>query len=464
MKTLLLYIAIFLTLISLSACIEDGIDSSPSSQPEFSVDTLDIGTVFTDQATPTSRFIVYNRHNKVMSISSISLREGDRGFRLNVDGFAGSSFSNIEIRPNDSIFVFVEATLASNGTPSLTEITDNLDFVTNGVTRTVVLKADGQDVERLRGKVIDADTRFNSTLPYQIFDSLVVSPGAVLTIPEGTTLHFHDKAYMRVYGSLVVEGSSESPVTFCGDRTGSVVGDISFDLMASQWEGLEFAPESRGNYLRHAVVKNTVGGVVADSLSQVSFINCRLRNSASYSLTSLYADLRLIGCEVAEASYGLLAAVGGNIVANHCTFANYYLFTVISGPGVQLYHTDPENDYGSDMPYMTADFSNCILYGLGTDFSPGNLEGSAVTLRRCLLKSEGFDDENFIDCLWDSDPLYYTVRNDYYFDYRLQPESPALGTADPELTLPEARLDIYGLERLPYPNIGAYQAVKEEEI
>ena len=55
----------------LAGCIEDGIDTSPSSQPDFSVDTLFMGTVFTGQPTPTNRFMVYNRHDKIMRISDI---------------------------------------------------------------------------------------------------------------------------------------------------------------------------------------------------------------------------------------------------------------------------------------------------------------------------------------------------------------------------------------------------------
>ena len=35
----------------MGSCIEDGISTSPSDQPEFSVDTLAIGDVFTDENT-----------------------------------------------------------------------------------------------------------------------------------------------------------------------------------------------------------------------------------------------------------------------------------------------------------------------------------------------------------------------------------------------------------------------------
>ena len=221
--------------------------------------------------------------------------------------------------------MFVEATLRPSELPELTDFNDVIDFTTSGVTRSVVLNASGQDVKRIHGLVIDSDTGFDAVYPYQIYDSLVVASGATLTIAEGAVLHFHDKAFMRVEGTLVTEGTPQRPVNMAGDRTGNVVGDISFDLMASQWKGLTFAPESRGNRLSHTIVRNTVAGVTADSLSQVSMLNCRLRNSAGYSLTGRYADIRLTGCEVAEAAEGVMALIGGKAEISNCTFANYYL-------------------------------------------------------------------------------------------------------------------------------------------
>lgn len=463
MKNIFLPIIAILVVFCCS-CIEDGIDTSPASQPVFSVDTLDMGVTFTGQPTPTSRFTVRNPHSKILSISRISLRDGaDKRFRLNVDGFAGTEFNNVEIRPNDSIYVFVEATLPVNSSAALSECTSLLDFTTNGVTRSVVLLARGQDVDRRHGAVITADTVWTPQYPFQIFDSLVVAPGATLTLRPGVTLHFHDKAYMRVYGSLLTEGTTEAPVQMCGDRTGNVVGSISFDLMASQWEGVHFAPESRGNRLSHTSIRNTVAGIVADSLSQVSFLNCRLRNSAGYALTARYADISLTGTEVAEASSGVMALMGGNITVNHCTIANYYLFSALGGEAVQFYHWNNESDNGSGMPLMSASFSNTVIYGNGTDLSEGDFSGADIYFRRCALKSAGDDDGNFINCLWDTDPLYGTIREEYLFDYRLREGSPLIGAADPSLTLPEAATDSYGVNRLPQPSIGAYQMMFPEE-
>ena len=113
MKTLLRIVFILTVLSASVGCIEDGIDTSPSAQPEFSVDTLKLGVVFTDEPTPTSRFMVYNRHDKIINISNIALRGGDVSFRINVDGFSGTSFQNVEIRPKDSIFCVCGGNFAS---------------------------------------------------------------------------------------------------------------------------------------------------------------------------------------------------------------------------------------------------------------------------------------------------------------------------------------------------------------
>lgn len=450
-------------LLTTQSCIEDGYATSASSQPVFSTDTLDMGTYFTGQPTPTARFTVHNRQDKILNISSITLREGSAGaFRVNVDGFSGSQFQNVEIRPNDSIYVFVEATLPVNSSPQLADVRGHLDFLTNGVASSVVLRAYSQDVVRREAVEVTADETWDATYPYQIFDSLIVAQGATLRLDPGVRLHFHDGAYMRVYGSLICDGTPEKFVEMTGDRTDNVVGDISFDLMASQWEGLHFAPESQGNMLSHTIVRNTVSGVIADSLSSVTMVNSRLRNSAGHALTTRHANVSLYGCEIAEASYGAMLMHGGEVTANHCTFANYYLFTAPRGAIVQFGHYDAESDDASGLPYLKASITNSIVYGLGSDLSVGDFSGCDVTIRSCVLKSAGSDDDNFINCLWDTDPLFATVRNNYYFDYRLKQESPALTHADSSLTAPESAIDPYGTPRLPLPRPGAYQTPAEE--
>lgn len=441
----------------LPACIEDGISTSPADQPEFSADTLMFGRQFTGEVTVTHRLMVYNRYGKVMSIDDISLAEGDRSmFRINVDGQSGSRFSGIEIRPNDSIYVLVSARLNVNDTFDPVMVNEKLNFVTNGVTRTVVLNAEGIDIETLTDPVIDSDTRWDADRTRRITGTLHIAPGATLTLGAGTTLYFHDKASMTVDGTLVADGTAEQPVVMRGDRLGSVVGNISFDLMASQWNGVVFTPTSTGNRLQFTEIRNTVSGVSADS-TDLSLTNCRLRNSASNALRMTHSELTAIGCEFAESARSPLFIHGGKALIAHCTLSNYYLFSAISGPLLGLNHYDADHDDESGNPYLSVRVENSILYGSSSELSVKDLSAADVILSNCMLRSKGTDDDNFINCLWETDPLFYTVRADYIFDYRLYPESPALGAAGASsVALPAT--DFYGTPRPAAPALGAYEA------
>ncbi len=448
------------------SCIEDGITTSPSHQPLFSTDTLRIGDIFTGESTPTHTVKVYNPHDKILSISSIGMASGSSGiFRINVDGQSGTRFDNVEIRPHDSIFIFVAATLPENGSWLPVEVKDKIEFVTNGIASQIVVTANGQDIERMHAVTVDTDLRWTAEHPRQIYDSLVVASGATLVLEAGARLYFHDKASLIVHGTLITEGTPEAPVELTGDRRGNVVTDISFDLMSRQWQGVRFTPSSDGNTLRHTEIRNTWTGVTVDSAAVtpsrpiLSMVNCRLRNADGHVLQATHSWIAMVGCELAEAGAGPLAVTGGRLDMDHCTVSNYYLFSAIRGACVILGHINEKTDDRSGRPYLSATINNCIIYGSSADMTPGSLDNSDVFVRRSLLRSNGTDDDHFIDIIWNKDPLFYTVRADYIFDYRLQEGSPALEAsisdynACPQL-MPET--DFYGTPHTDTPAIGAY--------
>lgn len=451
----LLYTAIFSLLITVAVtgCIEDGFTSNSNDQPEYSVDTLRLGSTFTAEGTPTHTFKVFNRHDKGLVISRIAFRnEADADiFRLNVDGLSGKSFDNVEIRANDSIFVLVEATLPENGLTEPVDMDAPLDFLVNGRTSTVVINAVGCDVERLRGDVLTSSMTLSSAKPYQIFDSLVVAEGAELTIPAGASLHFHSGAELRVRGSLKIEGTADAPVTLVGDRFGQVVGRIPYDVMSNQWGGVTFYATSRDNRMSHASIRNTSFGVRIDSVDinmsepVLALVNCQLRNSAGSVLTAVYAPVEAVGCEFADAPQGVVVLHGGRHSFNHCTFANNYLFASITGAMLSMSGDG-----------IGVDVSNSIIYGIGPQIAPADISGMDVGIRCTLLKPAGSDDDNFVSCVWDTDPLFRTERSEYLFDYRLLEDSPAIGAADPALTDPRTASDFYGNPRGSSPELGAY--------
>lgn len=466
--------------ISLTSCIEDGVSTSPADQPKFSTDTVRLGSLLTLGPSPTSRFIVYNNHDKILNISDIAFRDDvNEQFRLNVDGVSARRFSNIEIRPNDSIFVFVEATLAENGQDLPVAILAHIDFKVNGVTSTMPVTAEGQDVTRLSGDIRFAE---NTTLfpgkPYLINDSIVVEEGAKLTIPAGSRLLMHDAARIIVYGSLEILGTPDKKVEIRGDRSGFVASTIPYEVMSGQWAGIYFAPTSYNNKISHTSIRNSEQGIILDHCGgsrrepALSIYNSVVRNTKGYIIEAIHSSLSAVGCEFSDASLGILRLVGSEHHILQSTIANYYLFTAV-GPAIQFEHFNPEEDITLDkdsnsdesdkeLPYLSADIENTIIYGLGSDLSHGDFTGFPIKFTNCLFKSAGEDDDNFIKSLWETDPLYGVVRESYIFDYRVGVESPTLNAGDPLLlTTEESQTDIFGASRLPSPTLGAYQEPRQ---
>lgn len=458
-------------ILGLASCIEDGFTYDAANQPVFSVDTLNLGTIITDQPSTTASFTIKNPHSKGLIISDINISGDDaQNFRINVDGIPASNFSDVEIRAKDSIFVFVEATIPATTSKELVISQAKINFVTNTIHSSVVLTASGQNVKRINGETLTDNTIFTADIPYLITDSLVVAPTATLTLNPGTTLLFHDNAMMIVRGTLIADGTPEDEINLTGDRTGNVVADISFDIMSRQWIGMFFTTTSENSRLTSTNIRNTSQGLTISGNEEhtpdITFINCWLHNSAGLTLEAVHANVAAYGSVFSEAAEGLVWLHGGNATFNHCTFANNYLFSAITGAAINISHLNESAgglDDESGLPFLNADFSNCIIYGLGSDLSIADLTDTQVTFRNSLFRSEGENDDFFIDCLWNEDPLYYTIRSDYFFDYRIQDESPAIGTANPELTAPEAAVDAYGLARGETPDLGAYVYTPQSE-
>lgn len=466
----ILYALIVGVAVMATACIEDDFTMSSSDVLEFSCDTLAFDTVFTELGTPTKRFTVYNRHKKMLNISSVKL-EGTSGgrFYLNVDGMTGEEFHNVEIRGEDSIFVFVEAYIDPTNKNNPIEIKDNVQFVTNGVSQRVLVTAWGQDVVRKYGEVITDDATFTAEKPYVIFDSLVVEEGAKLTIEPGTTLCFHDKAFIDVRGTINAIGTQDAPITLRGDRTDNVVGDIDFDIMSGQWGGVYIAPQSFDNEMQYVLMRGSTFGVYADSCGVIDrpklhLYNSVLHNASNAVLASMHSWIEAEGTEFSDAGGNVVALIGGKVRFVNCTLANYYLFSAIGGAILGLDYVLPADEM-KGVPLMDARFDNCVIYGLSSDINIGDLTDSNVYLRNCLLKSAGEDDEHFLNCVWEGDPLFFTVREDYIFDYRLKNESHAINKGDKELCPQSASIDRYGVNRFERDSvdIGAYVWVEQIE-
>lgn len=466
----ILFVLCALAALAVPSCIEDSFTTSSSDVLSFSADTVSFDTVFTGETTATKRFLVYNRHKKQLNIEHIYLSGAPDGARffLNVDGRSGEEFRNIEVRGEDSIYVFVEAHVDANNEDLPFDVFDHLNFVTNGVQQAVVIRAAGQNANTVRDWHIVDNTTLDTNRPYRIMDSIVVEENATLTIPAGMTLYFHDKARLKVRGTLIAAGEQERPVMMRADRLDKVAGSIPFDLMSGQWDGIQIEAQSFGNELSYTTMRGSATGITVDSCGMLDrrklhLFNSVLHNSSSSVLKAAHAWVDAEGCEFSDAKDGVVDLTGGIYAFNNCTFANYYLFDAVSSAILSLRYVLPD-DKIYENPLMQAEFNNCVVYGNASDISIGDLAGSNVKLQYCLLRATGEDDSNFLSCIWGGDPKFYTVREDYLFDYRLKDESDAIGKGDPGLCPAAAQFDRYGNDRFLSSglDIGAYVWIPEQ--
>ncbi|MBD5237756.1 MAG: hypothetical protein HDS62_09585 [Bacteroidales bacterium] len=459
---LFLTITAFIGLI-LSSCISDAVSTSSSDRLAFSRDTVSFDTVFTDLGTPTARLLVFNNNKKNIEISSIRLRNESSFFSINVDGQSGKVFNDVEIRGNDSIYLFIECFIPPTASREPALVEDEIEFITNGNVQTVRLEAYGQNVTRLRAVRIERDTTFTPDLPIVVFDSLVVEKGARLSILPDTRLLFHDGAQMIVHGEIEAVGEPGKMIQMRGDRLDNVLPGVGYDIMAGQWGGIRISASSFDNRLEYVDMRSTVFGLQLDSCANIdtrklTILNSWLHNSQGNVLSSAYSKVTAMGVCFSEAADAVVSLKGGEYDFTQCTFANNYLFSAISNPIISLYHLLPEEAAANSLPLMNANIENSIIYGLAKDLNVTDLSGTMVFLRNTSLKAAGEDDPNFINCLWDTDPLFLTDRAAYYFNYHVKPDSPVIGKGNSVYVPQAAIIDMDGFNRLSggAPTLGAY--------
>lgn len=455
-KAFFILLALFAGMcVTVSSCISDSVSTSSSDILTFSRDTVNFDTVFTDLGTPTARLIVSNRAKKGIIISSISLKNPNSHFSINVDGVSGKSFHDVEIWREDSIFMFIECFIPESSAHEPYRVEDELIFVTNGVTQKIILEAYGQNVTRLRATRISGETRLTAEQPYVIFDSLVVEKGGFLRIDPDTKMLFHDGAELIVHGRMEACGEPGQLIQMRGDRLDNVLPNVSYDILAGQWKGIRISRESFGNRLEYVDMRSTSDGLRLDSCGDLSqrkleLRNSWLHNSQSNVLSAKYCNIAAYGVCFSESPEAVVSLTGGSADFVQCTIANNYLFSAITEPLLCLYHCLPseEEEASGINPLMKFSLANSIIYGIGKDINVGDLTGSEVFFRNVSFKAEGSDDDNFINCLWDCDPLFLTDRPIYYFNYHVSPDSPVIGKGDPLLLTPPAMIDIDGVNRM----------------
>ena len=154
---------------SLTSCVDETFTTDPSAKLSFSVDTLSFDTLFSTIPSRTAIFKVYNKNDKALNIDMIRLSKGsDSYFRFNADGRIpgeGSVLTDIIIRSNDSLYVFVELTAHESSENMPVTVSEKMEFITNGINQEVQLRTYSQDDYIFNSHSLRLDTIFRGMKP-----------------------------------------------------------------------------------------------------------------------------------------------------------------------------------------------------------------------------------------------------------------------------------------------------------
>lgn len=444
---------------------EDGFTSNSADKLCLLVDTLSFNTVFSTLGSTTAWLKIFNPNNKKIRISNIYLRSGGtKGYYINVDGSSASPFTNVDILAKDSLYLFVKLTPPEQNTDGPVLLEDAILFETNGNQQQIVLQAYSQNATIWHGKTITSDTTLTADRPFLLYDSLVVAKNVTLTIAKGVNLYFHDGATMEVYGSVKVNGTQASSVTFRGDRLDDVLAGFPYDNYPGQWGGIRLKNTSFNNEWNYAHIRGANWGVYADS-SSMNQPKLKLTNSIIHNM--VYNCIKCCNCQLTVANSQLtnsgsytVCLIGGQADFTFCTIANYQrLISRDGSPALALFNY---KDYS-----LQSKFINTIVYGTQSNELSLDLTGNSqipgdVYFSNCLLKiTPVLDSKYAANCIYAEDPHFLqlgTAAENYKYDFRVDSISPARNKADSTYSKMYP-IDMNGISRtnVAVPDIGSYQ-------
>jgi len=476
-----------LLFIGFTSCKKEvGFIKENNAKLNFSEDTVLFDTVFTQVGSSTKQLKIYNPYKKKLLVKRIWLAGGANSqFKLNIDGVPGSSATDIELMPNDSLYIFVEVFVNPLNINSPMIVSDSIFFETNESVQDVDLVAWGQDAHYIRPNTyinglppLNIVAKENESItwtndkPYVIYGYAVVDSAACLTINEGTRVHFAKNSGLWIYryGCINVNGTKAAPVVFQGARL-----DYDYREIAGQWDRI-WINEGATSNINYAEIKNAFIGLQLETLigrnnpdnTLLNLRNTKISNMTAYGIFTQYFNLRASNVLVTNCAENTLAlTLGGNYSFRHCTAANFYSSgTQRQSPSVVI------NNYNSAQvqPLDSCYFGNCILYGnieneISIDSKPGQafnylFENTLIKIDPTINTTNTSNYNNIIknpaNITIDGSSTQPLFANLNLLDYRLRSTAPCVnaGLSGVGLLVP---FDLDEYARDGSPDMGCYE-------
>lgn len=445
----------------------------------FSVDTLSFDTVFTSRGSSTRLFKIFNPYKQSIRIDNITLAGGENSsFRINIDGVPGIAFNDLEIAPQDSMYVFAEVTIDPDNRDNPFVIMDSIRFITAGNVQHVKLMAYGQNAY-FHNREILCDEIWKNDKPHVIVGYAAVDSNCTLQILEGTRIFAGKGSFLLVAGTLEILGSSDSFVTFQGDRL-----EHFFDDLPGQWQGLIFVRSSHDNVVKYADINEAVSGIITGStlaavndvasfdaefnsnnVPDLTLESVVIRNTQEQGIYSFYSDIDAVNCLVyANGKNSVALLFGGSHELRNCTVANYGALGLDhKEPALRMSNFARQGNTDFTRPFR-AQVYNSIVYGnipVDTSRNAGELSIDSIDggltfdyfFDHFLVRSnmDFSDGAHFNSITSNANPEFEDPGDGVY---ELKETSPAIDKGDPALAPP---FDMLGRPRTGLPDLGALE-------
>ncbi len=443
---------IFATAIVLcfTSCKKDSFITSKDAYLRLSEDTLHFDTVFTSLGSTTQFLKIFNENDQKLKLNSIQLMGGAASFfKLNVDGIAGTNFTDIELEANDSLYLFTTVKINPSAANLPFIVRDSIQIQFNGNTKWIQLQAYGKNARFMKNVVVTSDSTLTSDTPIVITGSLTVVENKTLTIQPGTNIYVDANAPINIYGKLSAVGDTNAKIIFQGIRI-----DDPYKNFPGGWPGLYFRDNSKDNLLQYCVIKNSYQGVVAiapsiNANAKVTLKQCVLDNIYDVAIGGINSNITATNCLISNVGYGLNTVSGGTYNINHCTFvsiSNDYL----SHKNSLINLSNTNSDKTASNP-LNISISNSIIYGEGglkdDEIDESVVDGNVafnVTFNNVLYKQKTMLSNTFNNCLPNQNPLFDSINtSNRFYSFKLQNNSPCIDAA----TTSAVNIDLEGKPR-----------------
>ncbi|ADY53796.1 hypothetical protein Pedsa_3261 [Pseudopedobacter saltans DSM 12145] len=438
-----------------TACKENSsIETSPNARLFFSTDSVLFDTIFTSKSSTTRAIKIFNYNKSKILVDELSLAGGDNSnFKININGLTTNKLSGIEIPGNDSIYVFIKASIDPNSSDSPFLVEDSLLLTYNQKTKKLPLVAYGQNAIYINNQTLTGNIILKKGKPYVLSGSNILSENANLELEAGTRMYFHKKAKLVLNGNLRANGTLKDSIVFASDRTERIYRDEP-----GQWEGIYISDTSKENIMNYCIIKNAITGIYIDSSKLETHPKLLLTNSIikNHQVAGVIADNSVVvGINNLLFNCGrhLLAILnGGRFEFYQNTFAGYNFSLSRTTPSISV-----SNGKNTD---LTASFINNIIWGNNRNELELKKNGNRnfdVLFKSNLIKTTDTEAVFGNNNTFNTDPIFLNTRH-YLFWLSIESPFAKSGEAIKSTLYSDfIKTDLAGLDRIFPSTLGCFE-------